>query len=275
MRNKKIFLFSLLTIILCVTCTGCVGDITRGIRHAGFAPSSANFKCKYLLPEDEDNSLYRRLFFLSGNMAITDTGKVYELSFDRTFSNNENCRPASFSKEIVAIMDGSIGKTKDGHFYQLKGGGIYTGVPSDSKNYSLYKILLGSPSVKKAFTVDSENGIYYVLKKDGNVYRMVVRKENYKSPYELVVSETKYSSVRYGTIIDFNYDPNDAGTFIRSTDKLYRMYKTNSEECTKYADKPCLYVMNEDTELPKYYDYILGFNGSMLITSYGKIFSAT
>ena len=48
---------------------------------------------------------------------------------------------------------------------------------------------------------------------------------------------------------------------------------TNAEKCKKYADVACKYELQEDEVFETYKDKILTFNGSTLITTYGKTFS--
>ena len=56
--------------------------------------------------------------------------------------------------------------------------------------------------------------------------------------------------------------------------KLYKMYMTNSAECSKYADVTCKYEMKEDETFNKYSDRIIAYSGNTLITDYKRVFSA-
>ena len=51
------------------------------------------------------------------------------------------------------------------------------------------------------------------------------------------------------------------------------MMVTNQEKCSKYADVACEYKLKLDEGLKNTYDKILAYNGSTLITNYGKIFN--
>lgn len=277
MKNK-------IMLVICFTivgflCTGCLGDITRGIRHAGFTLAGSEFSCNLLLSGDKNARSYENLMYISSTKAITESGKIYELSLGQKFSNEQNCMLADkFTKKVVAVLDDTIVKANDGNFYYLSGNGstaAYSMVTENDNAYSIYKILFESDTVRRVVTVDSNAGVYLVLKTDGNIYKMIVTRASSQVPYVLASNEIIYSKGRYGKIIDFNYDQAEIGTYIRSEETIYRMKKTNRDECSKYADIKCEYVMEEDTELMKYANYIFGYNGQLLISTYGKVFNVS
>lgn len=275
MKNKIVLVVSFL--IVSFFCTGCMGNVTRGIRHAGFNLSESEFTCNLLLSGKKNEKAYTKLKYVSSTKAITADGKVYEISLGQKFSNEQNCMATDkFTKKVVAIMDDSIIKADDGNFYYLNANGntdAYSQVTVNDNAYGVYSVLFSDENVVKIVTVDGNSGIYYVLKNDGNIYKIIVTRASSEMPYILASSEIVYSNGRYGKIIDFNYVGANAGTYIWSEDSIYRMKKANSDECGKYADVKCEYVMEEDVELIKYMDYVFGFNGQLLISSYGKVFN--
>ena len=97
--------------------TGCDGTVTREIRHAGFSLSSDEFVCSTLMPANEETPPTDNILYTDGSYAITDDGKLYELSLSQPYSNEENCKRISFSIDIIAYMDGTILKGDDGKFY--------------------------------------------------------------------------------------------------------------------------------------------------------------
>lgn len=275
MKNKIVLVVSFL--IVSFFCTGCMGNVTRGIRHAGFNLSESEFTCNLLLSGKKNEKAHTKLKYVSSTKAITVDGKVYEISLGQKFSNEQNCMATDkFTKKVVAIMDDSIIKADDGNFYYLNANGntdAYSQVTVNDNAYGVYSVLFSDENVVKIVTVDGNSGIYYVLKNDGNIYKIIVTRASSEMPYILASSEIVYSKGRYGKIIDFNYVGANAGTYIWSEDSIYRMKKANSDECGKYADVKCEYVMEEDVELIKYMDYVFGFNGQLLISSYGKVFN--
>ena len=275
MKNKIVLVVSFL--IVSFFCTGCMGNVTRGIRHAGFNLSESEFTCDLLLSGKKNEKAFTKLKYVSSTKAITADGKVYEISLGQKFSNEQNCMAADkFTKKVVAIMDDSVIKADDGNLYYLNDSSnakAYSIVTSSDNNYGIYSVLFSDENVLRIITVDSNSGIYYVLKNDGNIYKLIVTRASSEMPYVLASSEIVYSKGRYGKIIDFNYVGSNAGTYIWSEDAIYRMKKSNSDECSKYADVKCEYTLEEDTELIKYMDYVFGFNGQLLVSSYGKIFN--
>ncbi len=275
MKKKTVLIVSFL--IFSFFCTGCMGNVTRGIRHAGFNLSGSEFTCNLLLSGKKNEKAYTKLKYVSSTKAITADGKVYELSLGQKFSNEQNCMETDkFSKKVVAIMDDSVIKADDGNLYYLNTNGntmAYSQVTVNDNAYGVYSVLFSDDDVVKIVTVDGNSGIYFVLKNDGNIYKMIVTRVSSQMPYVLTSSEIVYSKGRYGKIIDFNYVGVNTGTYIWSENSIYRMKKANSEECGKYADVKCEYVMEEDVDLIKYIDYVFGFNGQLLISSYGKVFN--
>lgn len=275
MKKKTVLIVSFL--IFSFFCTGCMGNVTRGIRHAGFNLSGSEFTCNLLLSGKKNEKAYTKLKYVSSTKAITADGKVYELSLGQKFSNEQNCMETDkFSKKVVAIMDDNVIKADDGNLYYLNTNGntmAYSQVTVNDNAYGVYSVLFSDDDVVKIVTVDGNSGIYFVLKNDGNIYKMIVTRVSSQMPYVLTSSEIVYSKGRYGKIIDFNYVGVNTGTYIWSENSIYRMKKANSEECGKYADVKCEYVMEEDVDLIKYIDYVFGFNGQLLISSYGKVFN--
>lgn len=277
--KKKVLLLLLIT-GFCFLCTGCVGNVTRGIRHAGFTLSDAEFVCSLLVP-GKDNLDYEKIRYITTtNKAITESGKVYDLSLGQSFSNEQNCKASDFTKKVVAIMDDNVVKAADGKYYYLSSNDAsnknkYPEVTENDQSYSIYNLLFSDSAIRKVITIDSNAGIYYALKSDGNIYKLIITRSDSRSPYTLSNSEIVYSKGRYGEIIDFNIDSENISTYIFTTDNIYRMIKTNKDECDKYADIECHFELKEDTDLMEYEDYILGYNGKTLITSYGKVFNVS
>lgn len=282
MRKKTDFkkmMFILSIFICCLITTGCEGNITRGIRHAGFNLSTTNFECSSLVPSSSDSTYYTKIKFLGDSFVLTEDGIIFELSLAQKYSNQQNCRQANFNKKIVAIMDNSIGKASDGKIYYLtssSNNSLYSEVTFSDSSYEIYSILFNETDVLKIVTVSQNEGIYYVLKSDGNIYKIVVSRSQTNAPYQLVSREVLYSRETYGQIIDFNYGATASVTnYIRTQDSLYRMKKLNAEECSKYVDIECKYELQLDTELMKYSDSILAYNGTALFTTYGKYFTVS
>lgn len=274
--KKTIFLLGLITITLLLT--GCDGNVTRDLRHSGLTLSTTEFSCTTLLPEKKDILPTDTIQYSNGSFAITDDGRLYELSLSKPYSNNENCKKINFSIKVMAYMDSSILKGEDNKFYYAPGTTNttpLTEVTANDSNYQLYTLLLGGSQVKKVVTVDSNAGIYYVLEEDGTVYQYTITRQDYNSPY--IISEKKaiYEKSEYGEIIDFNYAGESTATYIKTKNKIYRMQITNKEECTKYADITCKYKLKLDEKITEHYNTnkIIYYGPSIVLTDYGKQFT--
>ncbi len=269
-RIKYIILFLIVGAL-----AGCgykYASFTREIRHSGFTLSSFSFKCPPIY--NEDGSGDKPAFYI-GNYIITESGTLYETNLGKPYSNDMNCRKPNFQEKVAAIFDMKIVKTSDGEFYYLSGSEevpAYSIVPESDEDYRLYEILLREDSVVRVVTVNSKGGIYYVLKNDGNIYQYNIIMEN--NEWLLDTTELAYSYNEFGSKIkDFNYNGSNSTTYIKNETSYYRMMVTNQEKCSKYADVACEYKLKLDEGLKNTYDKILAYNGSTLITNYGKIFN--
>lgn len=275
--RKRIKVIGLLLgiLFLCSGCDMANASTTRDIRHAGFSVSNSELECPTFFPS---RTGYEKIKFFTNTYAITTEGKFYSLSLGKKFQNNMNCKvPDNFvNKNIKAIMDNKIVKASDGKLYYIVASGespAYTPVTEKDSDYAVYKIIFDDPGVLKVMTVDSSSGYYYVLRNDGNVYNTVIVKNNgkaVKASSSIVYGKTAYG----GDIIDFNHVGSSPATYVRTETQIFRMAIQNKEECTKYADVPCDYKMELDTNLTEHRDQILGFSGNFIITDYGKQFSA-
>lgn len=274
-RYLKISLLSLL-VVFC--CTGCNGTITRDIRHNGFAVSGT-FECSYVFPKDKEDTSYEKIKYFTGSHLITNSGKIYEVSMNQTYASKENCKEADTQIKEKANLNSNVIKGEDNKYYYLFGQSevaAYSEITPDNKDYQLYDLLLKDADVVKVITVDSNAGVYYTLKSDGNVYKIVVGNSGYNTPFVVNSVGIAYDKNDYGSskIVDFYYGGEQSiSTFIRTENRLYRVMVENKEECTKYADVSCKFKMKEDTVYEQYKDSIIAYNGSVLITNYKKTFT--
>lgn len=273
-RKIKVGMLILVIAGMCCGCGVLYASTTRDIRHSGFSLSGAEFECPELFPSSNG---YTTIEFLTSTHAITNDGNVYSLSLSQVYSNEKNCMASTLSTTVVSIFDSKVVKGRDGKLYYLTAvdkSPAYSVVPTSDSDYYLYKLILGDENVVKVVSVDQSSGIYYVLKNDGNVYNYVVSKNG--NNVSLTSTSIVYNKNDYGgSIVDFNYAGKSSTTFIRTNTQIYRMIAQNKEQCTKYVDIECEYRMELDEGLSKHMDKILGYSGSLLITTYGKEFNAT
>ena len=275
MRKKICFIF--LFVFVGLLCSGCDGNITRVIRHAGFT-LSGTFECGKFFPVNKGDTTYDRIRYFTGTHLIDEDGKIYELSLSKKYYNEDNCLAADTSIKVIAIFDNRVVKSMDNKYYYLSGQNNvpgYSAVPTSDNSYAIYDLLLKDANVVKAVSADTSQGLYYVLKTDGNIYGYTISAQNRDTPPRIVGTQIAFNKSDYdGTyIVDFNYAGNSLNTFVRTEAKLYRMRMTNGKECTKYAGVECQFEMREDPIFEKYNDRIVTFNGSVLITDYKKMFT--
>ncbi len=283
MKNK-IKVISIL-IIMGLIITGCDGNVTRDIRRDGYNIQDGKFVCSFFINKSKEENTTEKVQFLTNNFIISESGNVYEINIGGLYSNNMNCKKAaSFDgtngvfdgSKVVAIMDESIVKASNGAFYYLDTndpGARFTRVTSDDKNYQIYKLLMEEEDVKKVVTVNSNTNNYYILKNDGTITNRVLYKKDNSDNY-IVKSNTTVSNPVNGAIIDFNYAGDSSlATFYRTPEKIMTYKVTNSAECNKYVDVPCQGSLQNDTVLNEYKDRIIAFNGTTIITDYGRVFN--
>ena len=268
-KFKLLFLF----IFMMFICTGCGNsEMNRDLRHSGFQMDDEPFNCDALIPKRDKE--FEKIKYLGSNYVITTNGVIHEISFGQKFSNDKHCMRAKTDLTVEAIIGENVFRAKDNKIYYFKGNNgaaAYTEVPYTDSNYSTYAYFLGQLDVVKVQSVG--NSSYYVLKNNGTVYNYVIKKDrNGISPQGTPAAV--YTAENLGSkIIDFNYagDQSEA-TFVRTEDKIFRNEALNRKDCKEYVDIQCEYEFAEDATLTKYYDRIMAYNGSILITDYLKVF---
>ena len=273
----KKFIMIAFIVAFVVLCTGCDGNVTRDIRHAGFSVGS-KFECAKIYAKDNNGGFSTKVRYFLGDYLIDEDGEIYEVSLSQKYSNGENCMKAKTTVHVDAIFDNRIIKGTDGKYYYLGGQSNlpnYSAVPTTDNSYTIYDILLKDKDVVKAMTADNSSGLYYVLKTDGNVYGYTISTQNRNTPARLTGTRIIYSKDDYGNIVDFNYAGNSLTTFVKSETQLYRMKITNSKDCGEFRDVECKFVMQEDSMYEKHASRIVVYNGSTLITDYKTIFTVT
>lgn len=275
--NKRYLKFAFVCLLVFI-CTGCTGDITREIRHAGFS-MNGKFVCNKVFASKKAPA-EKTIKYLTGSHMITDDGEIYEVSFGQFFSNRQNCKEADTKLKVKAIFDNTVIKAEDGKYYFLFSNAdvaAYTELTSTNQEYEKFNAILSDNEVVKVSTVDSNAGVYYVLKTDGNIYKYTLGRVNQNTPLSVSRVAVVYDKMDYGSeIVDFNYSgEKSVSTFIRTKTKFTRVVVTNFKECNKYADVACKFEMKDDEVLNKNKDYIIAYNGSTLLTNYGQLFNVS
>ncbi len=273
---KKLSLI-LIAVIVCLFVSGCDGTVTRSIRHAGFNVDG-EFKCDVVMPENKKDTDYEKIRYMIGNYMILEDGTIYELSLGQTYANKQNCKKADTDKKVVSIFDDKFFKSNDDKYYYLATNGdtpVYSEVPQTDNSYILVDLLLKDATNFKVVTGNSSAGEYYALKNSGDVYKYTIVRDSRTRVESITSTVLSFNKDNYGgsKIIDFNYAGDSLNTFAKTINNVYRMRVTNSEKCNKYADVVCKFSMKKDDLFQEYGDRIIFYNGSYLITDYGRKFS--
>lgn len=276
---KKIFvLISIMMFALVLT--GCNGNITRALRNDGFNVQDNKFKCSLLnldgKVDDKEDNTSEDVKFLVGNYAIGVSGNIYQLSLDKLFSNDMNCKKVA-NIPTKAVLDEKYILGEDGKYYYLDAGSgdtivPFSEMPQEDENFQKLSLFF-TGDVKKAITVNSNINSYYVLKDDGAIYNYVLTQDENSKQFFVKSDNVQFTSNSYdGKIIDFFYAGDSTATFFRTPTSIYRNLIGNEEECSKYVDVPCEYEIAVDTTLTENLDRIVLYNGKTLFTDYGRIF---
>ena len=173
--KKKLLITVIFVSILFLT--GCNGTVTRELRSDGFNLATDKVVCSSLIPKKEGQIVGNKIRYMNENFAVTEDGYIYEMSFSKKYSNNENCKIAKTSLKVAALMDDDIAKGTDGNFYYMNNEANrtpYSRVGVNDESYAIYKLLLSSDEVKRVITtnicilftfflIDSLHSIYCII----------------------------------------------------------------------------------------------------------------
>ena len=136
--RKNYFKMLILGVFVLMFCTACNGNVTRSIRHDGFAVSN-KIKCEMFFHEGA--SSYNMIKFFTGSHIIDQNGKIYEVSLSQTYQNGQNCKDSGKNIIVKSIMDNNIVRGADNGYYYLNGSGQtspYTKISESDNNYAVY-----------------------------------------------------------------------------------------------------------------------------------------
>lgn len=176
------------------------------------------------------------------NIIIND-GKLYNISLDLKFSNEQNCKE---------ISDVNITKVVNNHY-----------ISNENKTYSIDETGLKeynasgkipaymyNEDVVMAYTHGSNSEYkYYVLKTDGKIYDVnfgrEFRFENGVGTYIYnVIEEKVYKEIENEVIKSFDVIENNVDYVV--TDKGLYINKVSNSECMSYADIDCVYELSKN-----------------------------
>lgn len=193
-----------------------------------------------------DFSFYENLF-------ITNDGKLYQISFDKIFTNEKNCKQIESNHSFIKFIRGGI-LDQNNNFYYF-----------DRENYELKSFNFENGYTLMPYLSEIDKSIYSsissTMKPNNNMPIYFYTNNNNVYLYEEDGSFTKH--LNSNPILSLDSDEKILyfidGTI--KTNKKYYSYKSKlkNEECKKYADIKCIYEDNfysDNEEINNQYDNI-------------------
>lgn len=237
----------LIILILALTRQENSKSFTNELLKLGFKDSPEQFICEDIKKESNLMMSTRKYSF------IAIDGEVYNISFSKKFSNEQNCEKRNFETKVTSHIDNIV-------------------VGEDKKYYSVYEDLIPKEDLEFQYNIEDivEKGYQFVLKKDGNIYYQE-NKEDTDFTLKYKKEDVEGNIQRFG-IINSDYTENEERKIVVMTDKaIYYTKANNKEKCKKFADVKCDYELIKDKILSKYRKYILYVDDTILITTEGKV----
>lgn len=193
---------------------------------------------------------------LTSDRLITKDNEIYDISFDKLFSNNQNCKKIETNINISNIRDGFI-FSKDNKFYNI----------SDFEEVGIadyLQIYLLDKNIIKIIESDYDeiNGkINLLVFKNNNIYKQTYNITNGENGFNKITFEKEelYKSLEeYGNIKHITFEPH----LYTNSDKNIQLWKSTiktiisdkgyyylnevkTDECTKYVDIECEFELKE------------------------------
>ena len=173
------------------------------------------------------------------NIIIND-GKLYNISLDLIYSNEQNCMQIS-DLNIVKVVN---------NYYIDSENNVYTidenGLKAYNANGKIPSYMLEEDIIMAYNYESSSEYKYYVLKTDGKIYDVTFgrdfRFENGVGTYKYHVTEEKIIKEFEGELIkSFDVVNNSINYVI--TDKSIYINQVSNVECYQYADVECKYEL--------------------------------
>ena len=197
-------------------------------------------------------------FSFYDNLFITKDGKLYEISFNKIFTNNKNCKQVESGNIFVKFIKGGILDNENNIYYY-----------NSDKQLEKFDFHVGYPTMPYLVGINQEDYINISAAIVSTKEHYFYTKNNKVYLYKDLILDDK-------TLIEepiFTFDNDETieysidGT-IKTNKKIYIFSSkiTNEKECQKYADVDCIYKDNfyelDNTELSKQYENIYFYKSS-------------
>lgn len=213
---------------------------------------------------------YNNIKYFQSGYFVTKNNEIYDISFGKLYSNNQNCKKATLDTNIKAIK-GNYVLDKNNNLYTLQQNDRGKRILQEYSNALSYEKtiidLMNNDNIDYIYNITSDysKGEIYalILKSDNNIYKLI-----YKDGSGSVVfdKEELYKSLKeYGNIqeiVTSNYYTSNSGkdyqledntiTTIISDKGYYYLDEVKTDECSKYKDIECKLELKESEIYKKF-----------------------
>ena len=213
---------------------------------------------------------------LYSNYFILENGDLYDLTIgeNKSFSNGEQCKKRDDLPRVIKASN---------DLYLLEDNRVCTKNNDENGKFVFYcdvnekyEYLLRQNDIKKIIFAMSDNTInadyFYVIKTDGNVYRLTVvtnseTKVTYVTNSVLFLNSAKYGKIKNATMSYNNNSKIIEVQTLETENGFYILSDILTDECSKYEDVICEKGLRENDILKKYKSSIKFINSYLVLTN--------
>lgn len=191
---------------------------------------------------------YNNIKYFQSGYFVTKNNEIYDISFDKLYSNNQNCKKREIDIDVSNIQD---------YYIFSKNNNIYNVRDLEEEYITDYsQIYLLDKNIIKIISSDYDNGKINVLVfKDNNIYKQTYNITNGENGFnkitfekeELYKSLEEYGNIKYITFEPYLYTNSGKNiqleentiTTIFSDKGYYYLEEIITDECKKYQDIEC------------------------------------
>lgn len=191
---------------------------------------------------------YNNIKYFQSGYFVTKNNEIYDISFDKLYSNNQNCKKREIDIDVSNIQD---------YYSFSKNNKIYNVRDLEEEYITDYsQIYLLDKNIIKIISSDYDNGKINVLVfKDNNIYKQTYNITNGENGFnkitfekeELYKSLEEYGNIKYITFEPYLYTNSGKNiqleentiTTIFSDKGYYYLEEIITDECKKYQDIEC------------------------------------
>ena len=213
---------------------------------------------------------YNNIKYFQSGYFVTKNNEIYDISFGKLYSNNQNCKKATLDTNIKAIK-GNYVLDKNNNLYTLQQNDRGKRILQEYSNALSYEKtiidLMNNDNIDYIYNITSDysKGEIYalILKSDNNIYKLIYKDGSGSVVFdkeELYKSLEEYGNIKYITFEpylytnsgkDYQLEDNTITTII-SDKGYYYLDEVKTDECSKYKDIECKLELKESEIYKKF-----------------------